>query len=108
MAGRGMEAVIFRGGELASLDLAVRRIRGAGIVCQVRTASVWMYGLPRTEHEVSVAAVDEQKARRLVADIPQEVAAEGVTRGQRIWIIGSLVVVLVIAVARIVRVLMTR
>src|ERR1039458_9122219 len=96
------DIVVFRGNSIQVIESVIQRIRRGGIRCQVRTATVWQYGLPRTEHEVSVVEADERKALQLIGNIPQELMAGGVTRAQRIWIICSLSVILVVALVRLV------
>ncbi len=99
------EVVVFRAEHTESLHEAVRRLRNGGVACRVHALSVWKFYLPRTEHEISVISLDEMKARRLLAGLPQAVENSLVSRGQRIWIIAGLSIIGIVALVRMVKLL---
>ncbi len=99
------EVIVFRAEQAESLHEAVRRLRNRGVACKVLALSVWRFHLPRTEHEISVSRLDEMKARRLLAGLPQAVENAPVSRGQKIWIIAGLSVIGIVALVRLVKLL---
>jgi hypothetical protein len=103
---RQPQNVIFTTDQSDTFTSALRRIRHAGIKCEVRTATIWKFGMPRTSHEISVADFDEHRARALVAGIPQEIPSPAITRAQKIWIITGLSAIVVVVVVQLVMLLL--
>ncbi len=106
MKGDASNAVVFRTEDRKTLDVALRRCRGAGLACQARSASVWQFGMPRTVFEVSVTESDRKKANGLLAGLPQAMPDSGVTTVQRVWIAIALSVIAIVAAIRLARMLM--